>query len=320
MSALSSAYTSFLAVVALHAAAVLWRRTQYCATKHLSTALKWPEEVQRRGELVVVTRVHNRSAAQLADPVDVQAFVAAALPYAARVIVCIGYHEADTNKNLFGLQNYLKTLAAHLHTSLGSARATRVTLLPVTPWGSFTTALNAATNVAVDGGFAFIAFQSLEFRLRAETATRLLHCLAADEDLLVAGPALEGHEFLHGRQALRGRTCPWNTCAIWSLRHLAILGFPPLGDAYGTAYGGVEEVSAIWVAQVVRPQLRALLVRCAKPSDTVLQWQTDFEDAQRAAWHASKMRSKDERPAAQLQLIGGAAARGWVEHVEFDDL
>lgn len=267
----------------------------------------------------MATRVHNRSAAQLADPRDVQAFAAAALQYAARVIVCIGFHEADAVKNLSGLQAYVQILTAHLEASMEPALAARVTLLPVTPWGAFTTALNAATTVAVDAGAAYIAFQSLEFRLQSDTAAHLLQCVSRDADVLVAGLALQGHVFRRGTQALCGRSCPWNTCAIWALRHLAILGFPPVGDAYGTPSGGVEEVSAVSLAQAVRPQLRALLVRCGGGGGGGGQWETDFADAQRAAWHDSKMRSKDERPAAQLRLLAeGRGASGWVQHVEMD--
>lgn len=73
-----------------------------------------------------------------------------------------------------------------------------------------------------------------------------------DEQTLVAGPVLEGHDFLPTDEAaaissssggsggnsdrkgarveLRGRTCPWNTCAVWRLDKLGIVGFPLIGD------------------------------------------------------------------------------------------
>lgn len=37
--------------------------------------------------------------------------------------------------------------------------ASSVTLLPISPWGHFTTALNGAVQNAVDNGFDIIAFQ-----------------------------------------------------------------------------------------------------------------------------------------------------------------
>jgi hypothetical protein len=76
----------------------------------------------------------------------------------------------------------------------------------------------------------------------------LLSCF--DEDTLVVGAALDGHDFMtsekkevkvyesesegEGREGcrvvLRGRTCPWNTCAMWRLDKLGVMGFPLIGD------------------------------------------------------------------------------------------
>jgi hypothetical protein len=41
---------------------------------------------------------------------------------------------------------------------------------------------------------------------------------------------------------LTGRTCPWNTFAIWRVRELGIVGFPLMGDGTGEdrSIGGVE--------------------------------------------------------------------------------
>jgi hypothetical protein len=41
---------------------------------------------------------------------------------------------------------------------------------------------------------------------------------------------------------LTGRTCPWNTFAIWRVRELGIVGFPLMGDGTGEdrSVGGVE--------------------------------------------------------------------------------
>ena len=76
-----------------------------------------------------------------------------------------------------------------------------------------------------------------------------------DEDTLVVGPVLEGHDFRvsnpnygHKRSVicspisvpLRGRTCPWNTCAIWRLEKLGILGFPLIGDGITVKKPSVE--------------------------------------------------------------------------------
>lgn len=83
--------------------------------------------------------------------------------------------------------------------------------------------------------------QSLEMVLSASNVSSLDKYL--DPETLVVGPALPGHDFEEGYQALRGRTCPWNTAALWNVRKLALIGFPLVGDGVVGANipsGGVE--------------------------------------------------------------------------------
>jgi len=49
---------------------------------------------------------------------------------------------------------------------------------------------------------------------------------------------------------LTGRTCPWNTFAIWRVRELGFIGFPLIGDgtADNRASGGVE----VWLRWFIR--------------------------------------------------------------------
>lgn len=63
-----------------------------------------------------------------------------------------------------------------------------------------------------------------------------------DDSCLVVGPVFTGHEFSQGKNKLRGRTCPWNTFAIWSLSKLSVVGFPLIGDGMAgkVETGGVE--------------------------------------------------------------------------------
>ena len=67
----------------------------------------------------------------------------------------------------------------------------------------------------------------------------------------------------------------------------------------GTKLGGVEEVAAVALAQHLYPDLKAVLLRV----DGV-QWDTKFSDPKRKTYHEMKMRSKDERPQAQLDMLG----------------
>ena len=128
---------------------------------------------------------------------------------------------------------------------------------------------------------------------------------------------MPGHVFHPGANAVRGRTVPWNTFALWSVPYLALTGFPLVGDGEsgdrGGALGGVEEVTTVNLLQHMHPQLRAVLVKM-----TGVEWQTQnfADDPKRQQWHEEKMRSKDERPATQMLRMGGVVGAGTVVHVE----
>jgi hypothetical protein len=111
---------------------------------------------------------------------------------------------------------------------------------------------------------------------------------------------------------IRGRTCPWNTFALWDLSKLALIGFPLIGNGYTASIaGGVEEVTAVSFAQFTHPTWTAWLV------DTgAVDWKTTFTDPARAEWHRKKMESKDARPAAQMKAFG--IPMGTVAHVSID--
>jgi hypothetical protein len=136
---------------------------------------------------------------------------------------------------------------------------------------------------------------------------------------LVVGAAIEGHDFRPGWNDLRGRTCPWNTFAVWDAKKLAVFGFPILGD--GTTLdrrkiGGVEEVTAITIAQ---NHLRNSVAVLTEMDSTNMTWNTHFNnDPQRMAYHLQKMASKDERPAEQLKLLDRYKP-GRVYHMMYDE-
>jgi hypothetical protein len=85
--------------------------------------------------------------------------------------------------------------------------------------------------------------QSVEFRVSEVVFVQLLR-QASMPATLVAGPAMAGHEFSPGLHDVRGRTCPWNTFAIWNAHQLALTGFPMVAEGMGEDWGGVEEVSS----------------------------------------------------------------------------
>ncbi len=116
-----------------------------------------------------------------------------------------------------------------------------VQVLKVTPWGNFVPALNAlvtnASTQSLAGGVyaKTILFISAETTLKKDSMSKL--CEHMDlQDTLVVGAALPGHNYLGGDEEiegkkvdLNGRTCPWNTLAMWNLSKMK-LGFPLVGD------------------------------------------------------------------------------------------
>jgi len=82
-----------------------------------------------------------------------------------------------------------------------------------------------------------------------------------------------------------------------------MVGFPLIGNGYSAQIaGGVEEVTAVSLAQLLHPTWTAWLVDTGN-----VEWKTSFTDPERAEWHRKKMESKDLRPDAQMQALGISA-------------
>lgn len=109
-------------------------------------------------------------------------------------------------------------------------------ILPVPCWGAFVPALNTLLGFAQRRGMKYILYQSLEVQCTQDVLQRLLDHHTADT--LVVGPTVDGHTFQEGEQPLNGRTSPWNTLALWSVRKLGLTGFLSIAD--GMPAGGGE--------------------------------------------------------------------------------
>lgn len=253
--------------------------------------------------LLVVTRVHMQAAKQMPDPEKLLKFVRNSNEYASSILVCVGSSDFASIEVYI---NRVKLLLENNHL------AEKVTLLPIQPWGYFIFPLNVALQVAQDRDCERIAFQSVEFQLSSVSAKKLLQLSSINSNILVIGPEMKGHEFTEGINILTGRSCPWNTFALWNVDHLARTGFPMIGDgvASNRAIGGVEEVSAISLLQHIDPTLLALLVRFP---EATLNWNTKFDDKEREQYHKTKMASKNERPAEQMRVLNVPA--GNVHHI-----
>lgn len=247
-------------------------------------------------KLLVVTRIHGINSSSLPPKEAVLEFVLGCSTYANHVLICLGIgNMEDLTKQVAEYSNILK----------GSSLSIPVTILPINPWGYFTSALNHAVAFAQDQKHTHVVFQSMEFRIDSALVFNLAKVLDS-YDALMVGPAIEGHEFQAGFNEIRGRLCPWNTFAIWDLNKLKVLGFPIIADGTGEArsMGGVEEVMAVVLHQnnVNKNHLAIMVQTSERKSDH--EWNTNFEkDPKRAEYHERKMRSKDERPAMQLSYF-----------------
>lgn len=101
--------------------------------------------------LIVVTRVHMKSASSMPDPMKILQFVRSVKSYADRILVCVG---ADDVSQVNTYIDSVKLLLDDGHEDYST-----VTFLPVIPWGHFTTSLNAAILFAQDNKFDRIAYQ-----------------------------------------------------------------------------------------------------------------------------------------------------------------
>lgn len=109
--------------------------------------------------------------------------------------------------------------------------------------------------------------QSLEFSVSRLTMEVVMGRLDR-KFTIMAGPAMEGHEFRAGKQTLRGRACPWNTFSIWKVSAIGLIGFPLISDGVGgdRSIGGVEVNNSFFCQPVLAIMIRAFylnaIVRC----------------------------------------------------------
>jgi hypothetical protein len=188
-------------------------------------------------------------------------------------------------------------------------KSDNIHILPVTPWGKFVPGLNALilhakTQLKAD----LIMFVSAEVQLSSTTVRTLCQNVTENKNVVVAGAALNGHQYHSDISAtdgppnpqvvpLTGRTTPWNTLCVWNLDKLSLTGFSTISDLGKSA--GVEECVAIALLQKLFPKAEARLVKVDG-----IEWEATFQDEERQKWHDEKMESKVERPKNQLELLG----------------
>lgn len=269
---------------------------------------------------LVATRVHQVNSSKLVDVEAVGAFVERALAWSelAAVAIAVG-SEGDLGRSLL-------QLVEERVDGIRSRYSGRVVyVIAVQPWGKFVAALNSLTQCAVTNGFEEILFASVETDIGAE-GIHALRKIAQDPSVLCVGAAFSDHAFDAGEgvdgkdHALNGATTPWNTLALWHTRTLSLVGFVGVAEgldvASGRADGGVEEVTSIAILQhLLGPSGRTVAKLARIPG---LAWATEFKDDERRRWHAAKMASKLDRPAAQMSKFPGLPI-GRVVHINASD-
>ena len=196
------------------------------------------------------------------------------------------------------------------------------TIIKVSPWGSFVPALNALTSWACQHqnesyGNTVIMFLSAETSVKKETVLEMSYHMA--DDTLVVGAALPGHDYRGSGSAegievdLNGRTCPWNTSAMWNLNKLAMVGFPLVGDGLhqqedgSPVAPGIEEFATVLLHQKMMGGSSTLKAKLVKVSG--VEWEQNFEDEERRKWHETKMKSKFTRAEVHRSILGGGTGK-----------
>jgi len=265
--------------------------------------------------LVVCTRVHLGKSS--VPPTDefltnaISSFVSLVL--SSRALKGAIAVDSEPKIDGYDLPLRIKTLLAnivHEKSVTDMSAMPEIDILPISPWGEFVPALNALVAWASKSLASYVLFASAEIATWNEDGiTRLVEQM--DENTLVVGAVLPGHEYnpqlVPQRLPLTGVTTPWNTLALWNVPKLALTGFPLVAegihtDENGSAIAaGVEEVSTIYILQKLLPPGTAEAKLIQIPG---IMWDTkQWDDDARQKWHESKMQSKVQRAAKQLNLL-----------------
>ncbi|KAJ1310372.1 hypothetical protein OPQ81_007110 [Rhizoctonia solani] len=270
-------------------------------------------------KVLTAIRVHKRQSDQNIplDNAPISAAVTRALGYSTSIILAVSLPPSDLESLFSALPQDAVWVDGE------ETNSARVYVLPFTrvTYGRFIPALNAIVAFAHDKNFERVLFQSVEVKVGPEKVKKMVDLCTGD--VLVVGKAFDAHTFHQphpdGAHAapqipLTGRTCPWNTLAVWDIGKLARTGFlltsetntPPNSSA-------IEEAPTIALHQKLFPgQSRALLVRFEAEDG----WRTVWADPARAEWHARKMASKDTSAASHISNVGLAGSFTIVEHIQ----
>jgi len=279
--------------------------------------LNMVEEITEK-KLVVCSRIHSMRSLSEERKQRVVDMVNStlSLPIPASVCIAVEYTLGPGGDRLF--KEVEKTAFGAAESDLTPEEARRlVHILPIMNWG-MTVALNACVQHADSMGSCYTTFCSLEVAFDSQVMSVLL----SECDLgntLVAGACLPGHEFCgQGKMTVdaSGTTTPWNTLAVWNTAKLATIGFVHIGNGSKVLNmdAGIEEVSTASVIQGIArsaglPVPHVKLIKM--PNEFNMKWRNNFQamDPQRQEKHVKKMKFKNHRAQAHMDVLGSDPAR-----------
>ena len=265
--------------------------------------------------LAIATRIHLGHATKPPDDATLRRMLTSFSSVASSVGAHRGVVAVDSQERIEGydlaseVTSICRALDGDAKLRDEAGRQVSLEVLPVTPWGRFVPALNAIVAWAAGAGCDRLLLASAEVALTSEAMGEMSSRLDGDTTLVV-GARLQGHDHrgsgVGGKGVeveLDGRTTPWNTCALWNLPKLALTGFQLVSEGlHGGVEAGVEEAVTIACLQRILGPGRAVAKLVSIEGTS---WEKDFgDDDGRREWHERKMRSKVERAAAQLDLMG----------------
>lgn len=271
--------------------------------------------------LAIATRIHLGHATRPPDDATLRRMLTSFSSVASSVGAHRGVVAVDSRERIEGydLVSEVTSICKMLDED-ALCNVASLEVLPVTPWGKFIPALNAIVAWAAGEGCDRLLLASAEVTLTSEVMGEMTDRLDG-ETTLVVGTRLQGHDHRSGtgeecvEVELSGRTTPWNTCALWNLPKLALTGFQLVSEGLhtgpdgGSVEAGVEEAVTIACLQRILGPERAVAKLVSIEGTS---WEKDFgDDDGRREWHERKMKSKLQRAAAQLDLMG---LRGTVIH------
>jgi len=182
----------------------------------------------------------------------------------------------------------------------------KINIFQVTPWGKVVQAPNALLIKCAEKKIDHVLFISTEYELTSDIVNLLK--MHFDDKTLVVGVSLPGHKIRMSPKKVsliknaNGLEIPWNTYALWSVRHLMHTGFVLVADSlHDPDNAGMEEMGTIAVQQILWPK-RALAKLVMLKRDNLV-FNTKGWTIKRHERYLKNLKSKNTRASQQLKKL-----------------